>query len=295
MSSLTVFQAIPDDAYSPAIATVLARVCAATYLPSGQWRDDATVKALGLHAPIDNQEDAHCLLGDIPGTGLTILAFRGTGPISTQNWLADFQIRLEQQGGSGEVRIHEGFAATLASLLPAIKSDPSMKQTLWIAGHSLGGALATLACSQLNADGFRVQATYTFGGPRVGNAAFAESLPAPLYRFVYGRDLVPHLPPRGVYQHGGIQVRIDPDGTLKRASLARDEGDDDHPGVRLLLAPLSDPVAVTPPLFGGLEPEISEVAEVLPNPQRIAEALGTEPLIEAFIADVTGKSEATVL
>ncbi len=45
----------------------------------------------------------------------------------------------------------------------------------WGAGHSLGGALATLTAYDLQAEfGFRELQCYTFGCPRTGNHAFAR-------------------------------------------------------------------------------------------------------------------------
>ena len=58
----------------------------------------------------------------------------------------------------------------------------TLKFRIW-AGHSLGGALATLAAYDiahlLLEDGNRpIQQVYTFGAPRTGNHAFAEDFQA---------------------------------------------------------------------------------------------------------------------
>jgi hypothetical protein len=76
--------------------------------------------------------------------------------------------------------------------------------TLYITGHSLGGALAILAAAEIfsNVDfelsGLRrsLRGVYTYGQPMVGDATFCERfqhLFTP-FRHVYGRDIVPRLP-----------------------------------------------------------------------------------------------------
>ncbi|RCN25095.1 triacylglycerol lipase [Ancylostoma caninum] len=68
-------------------------------------------------------------------------------------------------------------------------------------GHSLGGALAAVAAARTVAEGLRPghQLTvYTFGEPRVGNVDFAKSFDELIpnsYRVVFGKDIVPHMPP----------------------------------------------------------------------------------------------------
>jgi hypothetical protein len=68
-------------------------------------------------------------------------------------------------------------------------------------GHSLGGALTTLAAFDavtsgiVNSDQILM---YTFGSPRVGNGVLAkaiESAVPEIYRLVHWNDLVPHVPP----------------------------------------------------------------------------------------------------
>ncbi|MCE9624193.1 MAG: lipase family protein [Deltaproteobacteria bacterium] len=71
--------------------------------------------------------------------------------------------------------------------------------TLFVTGHSLGGALAVLAAPELaTATSFTSPILYTFAGPRAGNPAFGTKTYAPnvetSWRVVNTNDLVPKLP-----------------------------------------------------------------------------------------------------
>jgi hypothetical protein len=79
---------------------------------------------------------------------------------------------------------------------------------VWLSGHSLGGALATLAAAHIGQDA--VQGLYTYGCPRVGDAAFAGKLPARShYRFVHRDDWVPTVPPEFLgYVHAGTRCAV---------------------------------------------------------------------------------------
>jgi hypothetical protein len=68
-----------------------------------------------------------------------------------------------------------------------------------VTGHSQGGAEAVLGTAALTAAGFSVEATYTFGAPRAGSQAFANSIETPVFRLEYGHDLVPHLPASAIH------------------------------------------------------------------------------------------------
>ena len=96
-------------------------------------------------------------------------------------------------------------------------------------GHSLGGALATLAAARHQAD-----VLWTFGAPRVGDALFARSLAGTaIGRVVNGNDPVPAVPPPGRpwrFRHPGrpfllrggtmLRPRSVPSGTAARALIA---------------------------------------------------------------------------
>ncbi|KAK6383039.1 hypothetical protein LTS17_003709 [Exophiala oligosperma] len=63
-------------------------------------------------------------------------------------------------------------------------------------GHSLGGALATLAAADLRNSGYNI-ALYTYGSPMVGNVALATFITGQSggnYRVTHANDIVPKLP-----------------------------------------------------------------------------------------------------
>ena len=80
-------------------------------------------------------------------------------------------------------------------------------------GHSLGGAMATLAATLRPPD-----ALYTFGSPRVGDATFVDSIAhVAHHRVVNNRDIVPTVPlPQGWpgYRHHGKVHHIMRDSTV---------------------------------------------------------------------------------
>jgi pimeloyl-ACP methyl ester carboxylesterase len=66
-----------------------------------------------------------------------------------------------------------------------------------VTGHSLGGAVATLAATYLRKADITAD-LYTYGSPRVGDVAFADAASAKgkgsTYRIVNKKDPVPHVP-----------------------------------------------------------------------------------------------------
>ncbi|CAI2354986.1 unnamed protein product [Caenorhabditis sp. 36 PRJEB53466] len=85
---------------------------------------------------------------------------------------------------------------------------------VWVAGHSLGGSLASLAASYVIGtkvvDGSRVKLV-TYGEPRTGNKDYAHAHDAQLafsYRVTHNRDVVPHVPNEDYmgYYHNKYEV-----------------------------------------------------------------------------------------
>jgi triacylglycerol lipase len=143
-----------------------------------------------------------------------VVAFRGTR--SLRNFVTDLRARRVAfpAGGPGRAEVHEGFQRALDSVCAALHSSVQQlaggpgSPRLWITGHSLGAALAKLFAMRCQ---LAIAGVYTFGEPRVGNAAFRDHYNALLksctFRVVDGEDFITRIPwLLGMYRHSGTEV-----------------------------------------------------------------------------------------
>jgi len=125
---------------------------------------------------------------------------------------ADVDIRLTDWPGGGKV--HRGFKEALdevwLDLAVHIRQLDDKGCKIWITGHSLGAALATLAADRYG----NVQGVYTFGSPRVGDGVFKKNFDAEAYRIVNNQDIATRVPPPGWYKHVGDIKFIDHEGNI---------------------------------------------------------------------------------
>ncbi|GAA2821402.1 lipase family protein [Saccharopolyspora taberi] len=169
--------------------------------------------------PIDDTQ------GFVAGSDrMIILAFRGTEPKKIQDWLTDVN-GPAAPGPGAKGFVHLGFHQALDSVFPEIKDAIAEfrdnGQTLWITGHSLGGALAMLAAARLHFEDPRLTAdgVYTFGQPRTCDRflanAYDEVLESRTFRFVNNNDIVPQVPPEPLYHHVKTLRYFDAKGNLR--------------------------------------------------------------------------------
>jgi triacylglycerol lipase len=139
--------------------------------------------------------------GFIAQNAQTILvAFRGTDPDKRIDWFIDFDA-LQQHADFPDAKVHKGFEDALNVVWPNITPRLAARgsRTVWITGHSLGGALAELAAAKAAlVNGIPVQGVITFGQPRVGDEGFArrvfQALGPRIFRFINNHDIVPRVP-----------------------------------------------------------------------------------------------------
>ena len=121
--------------------------------------------------------------------GVHVLSFRGTEVKEKSDVLADLISGKNNEACGG--KIHVGFKGEINKLWPSIQKAVADIEALYITGHSLGAAMATVAASRIQP---KVIALVTFGSPRVGNREFANSLKVFHYRVQNNCDDVTKVP-----------------------------------------------------------------------------------------------------
>jgi hypothetical protein len=133
------------------------------------------------------------------------VAIEGTDPANIGELISHINVVPSTAG------THGGFQAMADALWDGIHTCVAAalvetRRPLLVGGHSLGGALAVLIAKKLVEVSAPVTAVYTFGAPRAGIRSYMLNYDAALgdrtYRFVFGTDIVPALPP-APYRHVG--------------------------------------------------------------------------------------------
>ncbi|WP_299494681.1 lipase family protein [uncultured Shewanella sp.] len=125
-----------------------------------------------------------------------ILSFRGTESDSLEDIKTDAKAVTTQCSSGGRVHVgfNQAYEKVEQSLTLALNKIGQKQKPLLITGHSLGGALATIAAKRLIHEG-GIAACYTFGSPRVGDETWVMSIKTPIYRLVNAADCVTMMPP----------------------------------------------------------------------------------------------------
>lgn len=126
---------------------------------------------------------------------------------------------------SGFLKAYRAVRVEVLQLLDIMTAGKPSEWTIYVTGHSLGGALSTLCALELatrrgwagGAGGPRI-VNYSFGSPRVGNRAFADAFNDAVpcaWRVVNNNDAVALVPRLMGYAHVGNKVQLTPEGEVK--------------------------------------------------------------------------------
>ncbi|MGQ0505828.1 MAG: lipase family protein [Myxococcaceae bacterium] len=199
-----------------------------------RWGFDAST----LHLFADRATDAQGFAVADPA-GNIYVSYLGT--TSLPDLMTDLSMKLiaPEWSSARGLRVHNGFDtdfngvwSQVEDLINEIRRKVGDKGTLFLTGHSMGGALAEL--SALRARGLwnvapeKLQ-VYTFGAPRVGNETYAETYNTQVPRTFSvvtqhsnWRDPISNFPPRWLgYRETGETVLLGDNGQIEPGAPER--------------------------------------------------------------------------
>lgn len=150
-----------------------------------------------------------------------IVSFQGTN--DWQDVIVDAKAIKVKRDRLGKV--HDGFIDAWEDLKPSIMVaidtiTETGDKSIFVCGHSLGGALAALCSASIQSvKGRSVERCWTFGMPRVGNSTWKETfkrLGIDMVRFVNCQDIVTKVP-FFMYNHVGKSVYLDKKGNYRKS------------------------------------------------------------------------------
>ncbi|MFK7732481.1 MAG: lipase family protein, partial [Pseudomonadales bacterium] len=236
---MSTLDAAAKPEFNSAVACWLAR-CSENIYPQGNDVGDLALEAGRLegmfqewgfdYASFFSGESTQCIVA--VAEKHLVLCFRGTEPSSPRDIYDDlFAYPIQPPVTDG--MMHAGFWRALHQVWkdnnPAMSWPPKhatqqtglfsylkknrgteSRRKLWIAGHSLGGALATTAAARLLGEGLfnqqDIAGVYTFGQPRVGDPQFAARYPldSKHFRLMHANDIVTKVPPKSFKKLGQV-------------------------------------------------------------------------------------------
>jgi triacylglycerol lipase len=169
-------------------------------LGSGNTRGDNISNIIG--SILGHKKDQTAPIGFIAQRRNALyIIFRGTR--TPPEWISNVNAGLKPYEPSGEGNVHNGFMEIYKSIrenvLETIEKQATRKN-IYIAGHSLGAAIATLSVKDIGKDKRnKIKGVYLYGSPRVGDAEYVKDYNKKYkkvtYRIVNTSDIVTSVPP----------------------------------------------------------------------------------------------------
>jgi hypothetical protein len=159
-------------------------------------------------------EGAQCYL--LSNKDTAVIVFRGTEPKQKSDIWADLKTWKKKSQTKGS--IHSGFMGETDKVWESVNKfvRDNKDKDLYIAGHSLGGAMASVASSRLQQHA-PLKMTYTYGSPRVGNSSWRNYQTWSHQRIQNNNDVVTQTPPMLLgFRHHVPSVYINHYGNIRK-------------------------------------------------------------------------------
>ncbi|KAF5834575.1 hypothetical protein DUNSADRAFT_8700 [Dunaliella salina] len=311
-----------DDVNNPwkVLAKTAGWASSQSWKPVAYVNNDETDSQAWLYRNVDTKE--------------AVVAFRGTEQIKWKDLVTDLNLvpssfnveRIEEDHGlarlikavspATDITVHGGFLGAYDSIKPqifmlldAITESGSAEDPwrVYITGHSLGGALATLCAYELAtrrgpARSRQRISMYSFGAPRAGNKVFAAAYNACVpdsWRITNSNDIIPTVPRLLGYAHVKHSVLLDKDGNFEiQESLDRDVFGEGRGGLDVLQE-LKDKIEKEGGKWEGVYEQIAaremEILNTLTNGQALEEHMEDFYLeaLQACVIAAANSSAAT--
>lgn len=148
-----------------------------------------------------------------------VMVFRGTNELL--DWLDNIDVRPHEELAG---KFHKGFWMSLEDVWSGMMRSyqamhAAQRRPLFFTGHSLGGAIATVAAARFAYNDWPFIATYTFGQPRAVHRDSETSVQSRIadrfHRFQNNSDIVTRVPARIMdYRHVGKCRYIETDKSI---------------------------------------------------------------------------------
>lgn len=183
------------------------------HMNCGKWCD--VLRREIIHQQIYHHQKTNILIWIYETKNDFNIIYRGTQTTSIENWMRNIQIFQDPYNCMKidccqNCYIHQGFLEMYYSITPELIHQwknimTYSKKKINVAGHSLGGSLASILVMDLineNITSTNSIDLYTYGSPRTGNNEFSDWMTLHMdnhniksYRIVNNRDPISHIPP----------------------------------------------------------------------------------------------------
>jgi hypothetical protein len=166
------------------------------------------------------------LVGRMSDKPVCFVSVRGSHNVP--NWIRDFQIWTDPVPYSTKhcqgCKVHSGFLTIWNKMEPLLmhtlsglgcKANSSDDTEIYMTGHSLGAAVATLGAFALHEKGYKIGRIYSFESPRVGNPKFSFAYKSVFgsdiqnFRITHHKDPIVHMPMQGYWWYRANYRHVD--------------------------------------------------------------------------------------
>ena len=201
------------------LSVMLAEASQIAYLAESEIASWATNNLSSTNVEFIDAEDTEVFIAE--NDSEMYIVFRGSKGL--RDWIANMKI-LKSTTDFGKVHsgFMEAFSVVREKIFTAMTRARENNKKLYLSGHSLGGALATIAAadSNIKIGSTPIEAIYTFGMPKTSNRTAADyinsNFGSRFFRFVNDRDIVTRIPPGS--RHVGRLIHFDKHGEIKNTN-----------------------------------------------------------------------------